>query len=78
MLRLIAAHGVFACSGDSFTHTGSSRLLRADHPHSMRDFVAIFRTATSAELLGNFDCTLQTGIPTSCKENPAGFSPGPD
>lgn len=73
MLRLLAAHGVFACSGDSFTHTGSSRLLRADHPHSMRDFVAIFGTPTSAELLGNFDYTLATGNPTPGKVNPAGF-----
>lgn len=28
MLRLLAAHGVFACDEDGFTHTDGSRLLR--------------------------------------------------
>ena len=73
MLRLLAAHGVFACSGDRFTHTAASQLLRADHPYSMRDFVAIYATPAAAELLGYFDYTLQTGTPAPCKVNQAGF-----
>jgi len=73
MLRLLAAHGVFACSEDRFAHTAASQLLRADHPYSMRDFVAIYGTPTAAELLGYFDYTLQTGIPTPYKVNPGGF-----
>lgn len=39
----------------------------------MHDFVAIFGTPTSAELLGNFDYTLETGNPTPSKADPAGF-----
>jgi hypothetical protein len=73
MLRLLAAHGVFASSEDSFTHTAASQLLRADHPHSMHDFVAIFGTPASAEHLGYFDYTLQTGNPTPYKVNQGGF-----
>jgi O-methyltransferase domain len=73
MLRLLAAHGVFACSEDRFAHTPASQLLRADHPYSMRDFVAIFGTSTVAELLGYFDYTLQTGTPAPYKVNPDGI-----
>ena len=73
MLRLLAAHGVFAYSEDRFAHTAASQLLRADHPYSMRDFVAIFGTPTAAEHLGYFDYTLQTGTPTPYKVNLDGF-----
>jgi O-methyltransferase domain len=73
MLRLLAAHGVFACSEDRISHTAASQLLRADHPYSMRDFVAIFGTPFAAELLGYFDYTLRTGRPTPSKVNQGGF-----
>jgi hypothetical protein len=73
MLRLLAAHGVFASSGDHFAHTGASQLLRADHPYSMRDFVAIYGTPTAAEHLGYFDYALQTGMPTPSKTGLDGF-----
>lgn len=73
MLRLLAAHGVFAASEDRFAHTGASRLLRADHPHSLRDFVAAFGTSRVAELLGYFDHSLQTGLPAAHKLNPGGY-----
>ncbi len=32
VLRLLAAHGVFAMYGDTFCHSAASRLLRKDHP----------------------------------------------
>ena len=73
MLRLLAAHGVFACSDDRFTHTPASQLLRADHPYSMRDFVAIYGTPAVIEHLGYFDYVLQTGKPTPYKVNLDGF-----
>jgi hypothetical protein len=73
MLRLLAAHGVFACSQDRFTHTPASQLLRADHPHSMRDFVTIYGTPTVEEHLAYFDYVLQTGRPTPYKVNLDGF-----
>jgi hypothetical protein len=73
ILRLLAAHGVFACSEDRFAHTPASQLLRADHPHSMRDFVAAFASPFAAEHLGYFDYTLRTGKPTPYKVNPGGL-----
>lgn len=73
MLRLLAAHGVFAYSEDRFGHTAASQLLCADHPYSMRDFVAIYGTPSAAEHLGYFDYALQTGSPTPYKVNLDGF-----
>lgn len=42
VLRLLAAHGVFAVQGDEVEHTAASQLLRSDHPRSMRAFVRMF------------------------------------
>ena len=39
MLRLLAVAGIFQARGDSWAHTELSRLLRSDHPQSMRPFV---------------------------------------
>ncbi|HET9116640.1 MAG TPA: methyltransferase [Pseudonocardiaceae bacterium] len=38
VLRLLATHGVFQKHDGGYGHTVSSRLLRADHPMSMRAF----------------------------------------
>ena len=73
MLRLLAAHGVFACSEDRFAHTPASQLLRADHPHSMAGFVAAWTSPVIAEHLGYFDYVLRTGKPAPYKVNPGGF-----
>ena len=73
MLRLLAAHGVFAYSEDRFAHTPASQLLRADHPHSMAGFVAAWTSPVIAEHLGYFDYVLRTGKPAPYKVNPGGF-----
>src|SRR5512145_3524451 len=39
MLRLLSASGVFDYSNGLFGHTAASRLLRVDHPQSMRSLV---------------------------------------
>lgn len=38
ILRLLAAHGVFAPAAGGYAHTEASRLLRSDHPQSLRAF----------------------------------------
>src|SRR5215469_10828451 len=73
MLRLLAAHGVFECSGDRFAHTPASQLLRADHPHSMAGFVAGWASPVIAEHLGYFDYVRRTGNPAPYKVNPCGL-----
>ncbi len=39
MLRLLAARGVFAKTPHGYEHTDASRLLRSDHPSSLRSYV---------------------------------------
>jgi hypothetical protein len=39
MLRLVAAHDVFVAQGTAYAHTPVSRLLRSDHPQSLRPLV---------------------------------------
>ena len=38
-LRLVSAYGIFEARGEGYVHTPASRLLRKDHPQSMRSFV---------------------------------------
>lgn len=38
-LRLISAHGIFEARDGGYIHTPASRLLRTDHPQSLRSFV---------------------------------------
>jgi C-methyltransferase len=38
LLRLLAAHGLFVAVDGGYVHSPASRLLRADHPMSMRAF----------------------------------------
>ena len=42
VLRLLAAHGVFEVQGGAVRHSPASRLLRSDHPQSMRAFAQMF------------------------------------
>jgi len=39
VMSLLAAHGIFDHRGGTFGHTASSRLLRSDHPMTMRPFL---------------------------------------
>ncbi|MCE7901745.1 MAG: hypothetical protein DYH20_03590 [Gammaproteobacteria bacterium PRO9] len=54
MLRLLASHGVFEACDGRFRHSTLSRMLRTDHPRSLRNYVRMFGLppfwATFAEL----------------------------
>jgi SAM-dependent methyltransferase len=39
VLRLLAGYGIFDVQDGAFAHTAASRLLRSDHPQSLRSFV---------------------------------------
>jgi hypothetical protein len=39
VLRVLSASGVFEQQEGTYTHSPASRLLRSDHPQSMRSFV---------------------------------------
>ena len=42
VLRLLSAHGVFESCGGKFRHSPASRMLRTDHPQSMREYMRMF------------------------------------
>ncbi|MGH2618792.1 MAG: methyltransferase family protein [Thermomicrobiales bacterium] len=42
VMRLLSAHGVFESQDDEFRHSPASRLLRTDHPQSMRALARMF------------------------------------
>jgi O-methyltransferase domain len=61
VMRLLATKGVFEDLDGRFRHTALSRLLRADHPQSIRGFVRM--VIPSWTFLGSFNHTMRTGRP---------------
>ena len=62
-LMLLAAHGVFDRVGDAYAHTAASRLLRSDHPMSMRAFPRMMGMASFSASLGHLEHSVRTGEP---------------
>jgi len=73
ILHLLAAHGIFAIEGDTFRHTPPSRLLRSDHPQSMRAFVRMFGAESWWRMYGALAQTARTGMPAAHTVFPAGY-----
>jgi hypothetical protein len=65
VLRLLAAHGVFESSHGRFRHTAASRLLRADHPDSMRPVVRLFGLPLFWDAYGVLGHSVRTGEPAT-------------
>jgi C-methyltransferase len=60
-LMLLASHGVFDRVGDAYAHTDASRLLRSDHPMSMRAFPRMMGMASFTASLGHLEHSVRTG-----------------
>lgn len=60
-LMLLAAHGVFDRVGDAYAHTEASRLLRSDHPMSMRAFPRMMGMASFNASFAHLDHSVRTG-----------------
>jgi hypothetical protein len=73
VLRLLAAHGVFEAAGDAFRHSAASRLLRTDHPQSMRALVRMFGLQVNWAVFGAMGHSLVTGRPAAEEILPNGF-----
>lgn len=73
VLRLLAGRGVFEMDGDLVSHTAASRLLRSDHPHSMRAFVQTFGSPVNWKMYEELEYTLRTGQPAADKVVPEGM-----
>jgi O-methyltransferase domain len=66
MLRLVATYGVFSEGPDRrFSHSPMSRVLRSDHPLSLRDTFRIGATGVYLRILGGLGHTLRTGRPAA-------------
>jgi hypothetical protein len=76
VLRLRAAQGVFAVDGAGMaSHTPASRLLRADHPQSLKPFVRMMGLPFIRAASEHFDHSLRTGRPATDVVAPAGMFP---
>jgi hypothetical protein len=74
VLRLLAAHGVFEMQGgDTFRHSPASRLLRTDHPQSMRAWAQLPGLPILWSSFGAMEHSVRTGLPAAAKVFPGGF-----
>lgn len=73
ILRLLAAHGIFDAKGDTFQHSPASRLLRSDHPQSMRAFARMFGLSINWTIYGAMEHSVKTGQPTTEEILPDGY-----
>jgi hypothetical protein len=73
MLRLMAAHGIFQHDGPGFRHTPASRLLRSDHPASMRALVAMMGLPIFEATFDRLEYSARTGSPAIEAVEPKGF-----
>lgn len=73
VLRLLAAHGVFALRGGMVGHSPASRLLRDDHPQSMRAFARMFGLPINWAVLGALEQSVRTGEPSVATVHAEGY-----
>ncbi len=60
---MLAAHGIFVRGADGYRHTPASRLLRSDHPMSMRPFVRMAGMPLMWGSLNGLAGAVRTGRP---------------
>ena len=75
VLHLLAAHGIFERQGAGYAHTEASRLLRSDHPMSMRAFSRMMGLPVFAATFENLEHSVRTGAPSVELVAPAGLWP---
>jgi O-methyltransferase domain len=73
ILRLASAHGVFEQQGEAFGHSAASRMLRSDHPQSMRAFVRMFGLAINWDAYRELEYSVKTGRRAMEKTLPQGM-----
>lgn len=65
MLRLVSAHGVFACGPQGVAHTPASMLLRSDHPQSLRSFARMIGMPVIWGGFTDLEHAARTGTPAT-------------
>ena len=67
VLRLLSAHGVFEACDGKYRHSPASRMLRTDHPQSMRDYVRMFGLSPFWATFGEMEQSVRSGLPAGEK-----------
>src|SRR3954471_8849664 len=73
VLRLLALYGVFEYVDGVVGHTPASRLLRQDHPQSMRPLVRMFGLPGFWAAVGELGWAIKTGEPSANRALPDGL-----
>ena len=63
VMRLLVAYGIFERRAGGYGHTESSRLLRSDHPMSMRAFARLNGLPVFSATFAGFERSVRTGSP---------------
>jgi C-methyltransferase len=64
VLRLLAAYGVFDRCAEGYLHSEASRLLRSDHPASMRAFIQMYGLPVFLQEVADLPHSVRTGAPS--------------
>ena len=72
VLRLLASLGIFELKDGKWHHTEASRLLRSDHPGSLRDYVRMLGLPDFWNAFADLDHSLRTGEAAFLKQHPEG------
>lgn len=75
VLRLLTAHGIFEQDGEDYGHTEPSRLLRSDHPMSMRAFARMMGLPVFSATFAQLEHSVRTGSPSIGLVAPEGLWP---
>lgn len=75
MLSLLSAHGIFERHDDEWAHTAASRLLRGDHPMSMRAFPRMMGLPVFQAAFDQLAHSARTGAPALELVAPDGLRP---
>lgn len=73
VLRLLAAHGVFAPADGGYQHSPGSQLLRGDHPMSMRAFPQMMGLPVVLKSFDELAHSVRTGRPSIELSDPGGL-----
>lgn len=72
-LRLLSSHGIFESLDGGYRHSPASRLLRSDHPQSMRPLARMFGLPINWSTSGAMMHSIRTGRPATEKTLPEGI-----
>src|SRR5579859_5436438 len=73
LLQLLVAQGVFDATPTGFAHSDASRLLRSEHPTSVRPFVRMMGLPTLWSSFAALDHSVRSGAPAIQAVEPSGF-----